>query len=173
VYTAFISAIIYPFVVHWAWDANGWMSAFTDDPFMGEGYVDFAGSGVVHMVGGTAGLVGAMLVGSRMGRFKNGKSFPIPGHSVSIGTLGMFILWFGWYGFNPGSTLALSGGFADLAAKVAVTTTLSAAAAAVTAVIVSKARTGKYDMGLVINGCSAASWVLPRRAPPWSRGRRW
>ncbi len=152
IYTAFISAIVYPFVVHWAWDANGWMSAFNEDPFMGEGYIDFAGSGVVHMVGGTAGLVGAMLVGARMGRFDDGKSTPILGHSVSLGVLGMFILWFGWYGFNPGSTLALSGGFADLAAKVAVTTTLSACAAAVTAVIVSKAMTGKYDMGLVVNG---------------------
>ncbi|WP_343392656.1 hypothetical protein [Candidatus Amarobacter glycogenicus] len=118
VYTAFISAIIYPFVVHWAWDAAGWMSAFNEDPFMGEGYVDFAGSGVVHMVGGTAALVGAKVVGPRMGKFnKDGSVNAIPGHNITSGMLGLFILWFGWYGFNPGSTLLLTGGFAALAGR--------------------------------------------------------
>ena len=84
VYTAFISAIIYPFVVHWAWDAAGWMSAFNEDPFMGEGYVDFAGSDVVHMVGGTAALVDAKVVGPRMGKFnKDGSVNAIPGHNIT------------------------------------------------------------------------------------------
>jgi Amt family ammonium transporter len=153
VYTAFISAIIYPFVVHWAWDANGWMTAFTDDPFMGEGYVDFAGSGVVHMVGGAAAIIGAKAVGPRLGKFgADGRANAIPGHNITSGMLGLFILWFGWYGFNPGSTLLLSGGFAALAGKVAVTTSLAAAAAAVTAVILTKAKTGRYDLGLVVNG---------------------
>ncbi len=153
VYTFFISALIYPVVVHWAWDSNGWLTAFTDDPIGTNGYIDFAGSGVVHMVGGFAGLVGAILVGPRIGKFgKDGGTNVIPGHSIALGTLGMFVLWVGWYGFNPGSTLALSGGFAAIAAKVAVTTTLAACAGGVTATLVSKARSGVYDMGLTING---------------------
>jgi Amt family ammonium transporter len=152
-YTAFISALIYPIVVHWAWDANGWMSAFNEDKFLGNGYMDFAGSGVVHTVGGTAGLMGAILVGPRIGKFgRDGSINAIPGHNIGLACLGMFILWFGWYGFNPGSTLALSGGFAAVAARVAVTTTLAAAAGAVTATFASKAMTGKYDMGFVVNG---------------------
>jgi len=152
VYTAIISGVIYPFVVHWAWDANGWMSAFNADPFMGEGYVDFAGSGVVHMVGGMAAIIGAKVVGPRIGKFnKDGSANAIPGHSITSGMLGLFILWFGWYGFNPGSTLVLTGGFAALAGKVAVTTTLAACAAAVTGVVVTKIKTGRYDLGLVVN----------------------
>ncbi len=130
VYSVFISAFIYPIVVHWGWDGNGWMSAFNPDTSLpGSGYIDFAGSGVVHMVGGFAGLMGAIVVGPRIGKFgEDGRVNPIPGHSISLGVLGMFILWFGWYGFNPGSTLGLSGGLAELAAKVAVTTSLAAAA---------------------------------------------
>lgn len=152
VYTVFITALIYPVVVHWAWDGNGWLTAFKDDPIGTNGYIDFAGSGVVHMVGGFAGLMGAMIVGPRLGKYAGGKVNAIPGHSIALGTLGMFVLWVGWYGFNPGSTLALSGGFAELAAKVAVTTTLAACAGGVTAVLVSKLRSGVYDMGLTING---------------------
>ncbi|HXK34639.1 MAG TPA: ammonium transporter [Dehalococcoidia bacterium] len=154
VYTAFISALVYPIVVHWAWDGNGWLANayLSADAIGANGYMDFAGSGVVHMVGGTAGLVGAIIVGPRIGKFTGGKINAIPGHSIALGTLGMFVLWVGWYGFNPGSTLALSGGFAALAAKVAVTTTLAACAGGVTAVVLSKLRTGAYDMGLTING---------------------
>lgn len=152
VYTVFITALIYPIVVHWAWDGNGWLTAFKDDPIGTNGYIDFAGSGVVHMVGGFAGLMGALIVGPRLGKFTGGKINAIPGHSIALGTLGMFVLWVGWYGFNPGSTLALSGGFAELAAKVAVTTTLAACAGGVTAVLISKVRSGAYDMGLTING---------------------
>jgi len=151
IYTAFISGLIYPFVVHWAWDVNGWLTAFTDDPFMANGYIDFAGSGVVHMVGGTAALVGAIVVGARKGRFDgNAKAVTKP-HNLSLGVLGVFILWLGWYGFNPGSTLVVTGGFADVAAKVAVTTTLAACAAAVTAVFWTKLRTGFYDIGIILN----------------------
>lgn len=156
VYSVFISAFIYPVVVHWGWDANGWMTAFTDDTLMANGYIDFAGSGIVHMVGGFAGLMGAMIVGARLGKYDgSGRVNPIPGHNIGIAVLGMFILWFGWYGFNPGSTLALSGGAAALAARVAVTTTLSAAAGVTTAAMYSKVTTGKYDMGLTINGALA------------------
>jgi len=155
-YSAFITALVYPIVVHWAWDGNGWLSAFTDDPIGTNGYIDFAGSGVVHMVGGFAGLMGAMIVGPRLGKYGKDKSInPIPGHSISLATLGVFILWFGWYGFNPGSTLALSGGFAALAAKVAVNTTLAAGAGAVSATFLSRMRTGSYDIGLVLNGTLA------------------
>jgi len=155
-YSAFITLLIYPIVVHWAWDVNGWMSAFNEDKFMANGYIDCAGSGVVHTVGGTAGLMGAILVGPRIGKFrKDGSVGVLPGHNIGIACLGMFILWFGWYGFNPGSTLALSGGFADVAARVAVTTTLAACAGAVTGNFGSKLLTGKYDMGFVVNGALA------------------
>ncbi len=153
VYAVFISAFIYPVVVHWAWDGNGWMTAFRPDTFLANGYIDFAGSGVVHTVGGIAGLMGAIIVGPRIGKFgKDGVINAIPGHSSTLAVLGMFILWFGWYGFNPGSTLGLSGGLAEIAARVAVTTTLSAGAGAATSALVSRLMTGKYDMGFVVNG---------------------
>jgi Amt family ammonium transporter len=155
-YTVVITGFIYPVVVHWAWDARGWMSAWGEDPFLANGYIDFAGSGVVHMVGGWAGLVGAVLLGPRLGKFGPGKQInAIPGHSIALATLGMFILWFGWYGFNAGSTLALTDGYAALAAKIAVNTTLAASAGAVAAVIYSKILTTRYDPGLVINGVLA------------------
>ena len=155
-YTVVITAVIYPIVVHWAWDGNGWMTAFRDDPFIANGYIDFAGSGVVHMVGGIAGLVGAIILGPRTGKFGPGRRVnAIPGHSIALATLGMFILFFGWYGFNPGSTLQLSGGAYALAGKVAVTTTLAAAAGGVSAVALSKLLTHRYDPGLTINGILA------------------
>ncbi len=151
-YSVFISAIIYPVVVHWAWSGDGWLTAFKDDPIGGNGYIDFAGSGVVHMVGGIAGLMGAIAVGPRIGKFTEKGANAIPGHNIAIATLGMFILWFGWYGFNPGSTLALSGGTSALAARVAVTTTLAAGTGGVVAVLFTKLTTGIYDMGLTVNG---------------------
>ena len=172
VYTVFITALIYPVVVHWAWDGNGWLTAFRPDTFLANGYIDFAGSGVVHTVGGIAGLMGAIIVGPRIGKFgKNGTINAIPGHNMSIAVLGMFILWFGWYGFNPGSTLGLSGGLAEIAARVAVTTTLSAGAGAATAAIVSRLLTGNYDMGFVVNG--ALGGLVAITAPtatvePWA-----
>ncbi len=142
-YTVFITAFIYPVVVHWVWDGNGWLTAFKDNPIGTNGYIDFAGSSVVHMVGGFAGLMGAIFVGPRIGKFgKDGSINPIPGHSISLAALGVFLLWFGWYGFNSGSTLGLSGGFAALAAKVAVNTTLAAGAGAVGITFLSKLRTG-------------------------------
>lgn len=156
IYTVVITGFIYPVVVHWAWDANGWMSAFNEDPFLASGYIDFAGSGVVHMVGGWAGLVGAALLGPRLGKYGPGKQVnAIPGHNIAIASLGMFILWFGWYGFNPGSTLALTGGAYELAAKVAVNTTLAAGAGGVAAIVYSKILTTRYDPGLLINGVLA------------------
>ena len=170
-YTVFITAFIYPVVVHWAWD-TGWLSAFVDDPIGTNGYMDFAGSGVVHMVGGFAGLMGAILVGPRIGKFgRDGSINPIRGHNISLAALGVFILWFGWYGFNPGSTLGLTGGLAALAAKVAVNTTLAAGAGAVAMAFISKTRTGNYDMGLTLNG--ALGGLVAITAPcavvdPWA-----
>ncbi|HEY4668871.1 MAG TPA: ammonium transporter [Tepidiformaceae bacterium] len=153
IYTVVITALIYPVVVHWAWSANGWLSPFKEDVLFANGYVDFAGSGVVHTVGGVAGLMGAILLGARRGKFgRDGEINAIPGHNISLAVLGMFILWFGWYGFNPGSTLGLSGGLADLAALVAVNTTLAAGAGAFVAVVASKLLTSRYDAGLTING---------------------
>ncbi|MCY3881348.1 MAG: ammonium transporter [Chloroflexi bacterium] len=156
IYTVVITGFIYPVVVHWGWDGTTWMGAFTDDIWLGNGYVDFAGSGIVHTVGGIAGLMGAIAVGARLGKYgPNGEVRAIPGHNISIATIGMFILWFGWYGFNPGSTLGLSGGGASLAASVAVTTTLAAGAGGITAMLWSRFRTGRYDAGLTINGILA------------------
>ena len=171
-YTVFITGIIYPVVVHWVWDGNGWLTAFTDNPIGTNGYLDFAGSGVVHMVGGFAGLMGAIIVGPRIGKFgKDGSINPIPGHSISLAALGVFILWFGWYGFNPGSTLGLTDGFAALAAKVAVNTTLAAGAGAVGCAFISRMRTRNYDMGLTLNG--ALGGLVAITAPcavvdPWA-----
>ena len=156
IYTVVITGFIYPVVVHWGWDSTTWMGAFSDDTWLGNGYMDFAGSGIVHTVGGIAGLMGAIAVGARLGKYgPNGEVRAIPGHNISIATIGMFILWFGWYGFNPGSTLGLSGGLASLAASVAVTTTLAAAAGGATAMLWSRFRTGRYDTGLTINGILA------------------
>ena len=149
-YTVFITGIIYPIVPHWIW-GGGWLSGIGDN-----GFLDFAGSTVVHSVGAWAGLMGPIIVGPRIGKFvSDGSARAIPGHSMPLATLGMFILWFGWYGFNPGSTLGLSGGCASLAALVAVNTTLSAGAGAAAAEAISKMRYDKTDLGLTINGALA------------------
>jgi len=153
IYTVCITGVIYPIVSHWIWDGNGWLTAFTDDPMNGVGMVDFAGSTVVHSVGGWAALVGAIVVGARKGRFgPGGQVTAFPGHSLPLGVLGVFILWVGWYGFNAGSTLGLSGGFAEIAARVAVTTTLAATAGGCSATLLSWLRGGKSDLSLSLNG---------------------
>ncbi|MYB41466.1 MAG: ammonium transporter [Chloroflexi bacterium] len=153
VYTVVITAVIYPVVTHWAW-GDGFLSAYASDIQFGDnGMIDFAGSTVVHSVGGWAALVGAIMVGARRGKYNAGGSVnPLPGHSMPLGFLGVMILWIGWYGFNAGSTLGLSGGFADLAARVAVTTTLAAGAGAATAMVISRLRTGRSDLSLTLNG---------------------
>jgi Amt family ammonium transporter len=141
-------------VTHWVWGA-GFLSAYAGDniQFGDNGFVDFAGSTVVHSVGGWAALVGAIFVGARRGKYNaDGSVNPILGHSMPLGMLGVLILWIGWYGFNAGSTLGLTGGFADLAARVAVTTTIAAGAGGATAMFVSWWRTGKSDLGLTLNG---------------------
>lgn len=146
-YTPFITGLIYPIVTHWVWSSDGWLADL--------GFVDFAGSGVVHMTGGLAALAGVLAIGPRIGKYDGeGNPLPIPGHSLMLGALGVFILWFGWYGFNAGSTLAAVG--ADIA-SVAVTTTLSAAAGALSAMIAAWAYPvyGKPDVGLTLNGALA------------------
>ena len=149
-YTVFITGIIYPVVSHWVW-GGGWLSEVGAN-----GFLDFAGSTVVHSVGAWAGLMGAILVGPRIGKFgRKGETHAIPGHSMPLAALGTLILWFGWFGFNPGSTLALSGGGASLAAFVAVNTTLAAGAGAVTAMGISYLRYHKTDLGLTLNGALA------------------
>jgi len=144
IYTPFITGLIYPIVTHWVW-GGGWLAEL--------GFFDFAGSGVVHMLGGMAALAGVLVIGPRNGRFtKSGKSRPIPGHSVTLGALGVFILWFGWYGFNAGSTLAAVG--QDIATP-AVTTTLAAAAGAVGAMVTAWIIIGKPEVGFTLNGVLA------------------
>lgn len=152
-YTFTITAVIYPIVTHWAW-GDGFLSAYAGDIQFGDnGFIDFAGSSVVHSVGGWAALVAAIMIGPRRGKFNaDGSVNPLPGHSMPLGFLGVMILWIGWYGFNAGSTLGLSGGFADLAARVAVTTTLAAGAGGASAMFISWARTGKSDLSLTLNG---------------------
>jgi Amt family ammonium transporter len=143
VYSVLISAIIYPVVGHWIW-GGGWLGA--------QNMRDFAGSTVVHSVGGWAALAGAIMVGPRLGKYtKDGKAIPIPGHNLPMAALGVFILWFGWYGFNPGSTLVANTG----TAHIAVTTTLAAAAGTVAALIVSWISFGKPDLTMALNGALA------------------
>jgi len=141
IYSAVLSLIIYPVVGHWIW-GGGWLSKM--------GFIDFAGSTVVHSVGGWAALVGATIIGPRIGKFaKNGKPVAIPGHSITLGALGVFILWFGWFGFNPGSTLAGT----DLSiARIAMTTNLSAAAAASVVMVITWIRYKKPDVSMTLNG---------------------
>ncbi len=143
-YTPFITGLIYPVVTHWVW-GGGWLAEL--------GFFDFAGSGVVHMVGGVAALAGVLVVGPRIGKYDaDGKPRSIPGHSLTHGALGVFILWFGWYGFNAGSTLAAVG--QDIATP-AVTTTLAAAAGSIGAMYASWFALGKPDVGFTINGVLA------------------
>ena len=140
----FICGVIYPIVTHWVWSGQGWLGDL--------GFIDFAGSGVVHMVGGFAALAGVQIVGPRIGKYDdNGNPQVIQGSSMVAGALGVFILWFGWYGFNVGSALAAVD--VDLAA-IAVTTTLSAAAGSITAMYTSMI-SGKPNVGMTLNGALA------------------
>lgn len=148
VYSVFISLLIYPISGHWIWNPDGWLAKL--------GFHDFAGSTVVHSVGGWAALAGSLLVGSRLGKYikVNGKVSvkAIPGHNMPLAALGVFILWFGWYGFNAGSTL--SGTSMDIA-KVAVTTTLAASAGAIAAMFISWIWFKKPDVSMTLNGALA------------------
>ena len=119
----------------------------------GIGFADFAGSGVVHAVGGIVGLAGALVLGPRFGKYdKNGNPRVIPGHSLTLAALGTFILWFGWFGFNPGSTFSAHH---LRIAIIAVNTTLAASAASLVALIIILSKTGKFDVGMALNGALA------------------
>lgn len=158
-YAFFLTAFVYPVVSHWVWGGGFLSTIFTVDSAGGAvdvGTIDFAGCSVVHMVGGFAGLTGAIVVGPRLGRFDSeGKVVPIPGHSATLATLGTFLLWFGWYGFNPGSALALSGGGYIVAERCAVTTTLAGATGGIVTLIVLKVRDHIFDLLACLNGILA------------------
>jgi Amt family ammonium transporter len=148
VYCVFICAIVYPVFGSWAWgsllDGKGWLENL--------GFVDFAGSTVVHSIGGWLALAGAIVVGPRSGKYgPDGKARAIPGHNIALAALGVFILWFGWFGFNPGSTTAASG---DIG-RIAVTTNLAAAAGAIAAMLASWTTMGKPDASMALNGTLA------------------
>ena len=148
VYTGILTGLIYPISGSWKW-GGGWLDQM--------GFQDFAGSVVVHAVGGFAGLVGAIFLGPRMGRFtSSGKSVPIPGHNIAMAALGVFVLLVGWYGFNPGSQLTYSGALnAEATTYIALTTTIAAASGAVVAMFVAWGMFGKPDLTMALNGLLA------------------
>lgn len=148
IFTVVISVVIYPISGHWTW-GGGWLSEL--------GFHDFAGSSIVHSVGAWVGLAGASIIGPRLGKYgKNGKPNAIPGHNLLLGALGVFILWFGWFGFNPGSQLAAAGTDNAVAlGHIAVTTNLAAAAGAVTAMIVAWVRYKRPTLSISLNGALA------------------
>ena len=146
-YCIAISALVYPVSGHWIW-GGGWLA--------GLGFHDFAGSAVVHSVGGWIALVGAAMVGARIGKYRNGKVYALPGHSLTIATLGVFLLWFGWFGFNPGSQLGASGWDNAVAiSSVFLTTNVAAAAGGLSALLTAWARYGKPTLSLSLNGVLA------------------
>ncbi len=145
VYSAIISALVYPVIGHWIW-GGGWLASL--------GFHDFAGSTVVHATGGFASLIGTIILGPRIGKFnKDGSANAIPGHNIPLASLGVFILWFGWFGFNPGSSL--SGISAGLNSLVAVNTCLAAAAGTISAMVVIWRVSGKPDLSMTMNGALA------------------
>lgn len=146
VFSIAITLVIYPISGHWKW-GGGWLDSL--------GFQDFAGSTIVHSVGGWVGLAGAATLGPRIGKYVNGKTKAIPGHNLGYGALGVFILWFGWFGFNPGSELAATGGSTIAIGHIAVTTNLAAAAGAVAAMIISAIRFKRPSLGLALNGALA------------------
>ena len=147
-YSAAISLIVYPISGHWIW-GGGWLAQM--------GFHDFAGSCAIHMVGGISALIGAKILGPRIGKFTKDKSGKItkvnafPGHNLAIGALGVFILWFCWFGFNCGSTTAATYNLGD----IAMTTNLAAAAATLVTLIVTWVRYGKPDISMTMNGALA------------------
>ena len=145
IYSFIISAFIYPVVGHWIW-GGGWLSKLN--------FADFAGSTVVHAVGGFAALIGTMILGPRIGKYSpDGKPAVIAGHNIPLASLGVFILWFGWFGFNPGSTLGVGDG--SLIARVAINTNLAAAAGGILAMITVWKMFGKPDLSMAMNGALA------------------
>lgn len=158
VFSFILTSIIYPIAGHWIW-GGGWLAE--------RGFWDFAGSTVVHSIGGWAALTGALVLGPRIGKYNpDGSVNSIPGHSLPLATLGVFVLWFGWFGFNPGSTMAANA--ADIG-RIAVTTNLAAAAGTLTATITAWLALEKPDLSMILNGALAGlvaitapcAWVTP------------
>lgn len=159
IYSFLISSFIYPVVGHWVW-GGGWLAEM--------GFFDFAGSTVVHAVGGYAALIGTVILGPRTGKYAaDGTPKAIAGHSIPLASLGVFLLWFGWFGFNPGSTLGVGDG--ELIALVAANTNLAAAAGAIVATFVAWMKFGKPDISFAMNGAlgglvsitAPCAWVSP------------
>ncbi len=147
IFSLVMTAVIYPISGGWQWQGEGWLTEL--------GFIDFAGSSIVHSVGGWAALVAAILVGPRIGKFVDGKVFPIPGHNQIMATLGVFILWLGWFGFNGGSQLAWGGADAVGASNVVLITNLSAAAGGLAALITTWIWYGKPHLAQTLNGALA------------------
>jgi len=144
VFSFFMVGIIYPIVGHWIW-GGGWLAT--------SGFWDFAGSTVVHSVGGWAALAGVLVLGSRIGKFKSdGSPNAIPGHNLGLATIGAFVLWLGWFGFNPGSTMAAD---VNAISRIVITTNMAAAAGILFSTLTSWILNGKPDLGMTINGCLA------------------
>ncbi|XP_021281984.1 uncharacterized protein LOC110414912 [Herrania umbratica] len=163
IYSSFLTGFVYPTVSHWFWSGDGWASASRSDNLLfGSGVIDFAGSGVVHMVGGIAGLWGALIEGPRLGRFDRAdRSVALRGHSASLVVLGTFLLWFGWYGFNPGSFLTIVKGYGrgggyygqwSAIGRTAVTTTMAGCTAALTTLFSKRLLVGHWNVIDVCNG---------------------
>ena len=160
IYSLFISLLIYPISGHWTW-GGGWLMNGDETSFMmttfGATFHDFAGSAIVHSVGGVLAFIGAIALGPRIGKYgKDGKSRAIPGHNLLTASLGVFILWFGWFGFNPGSQLAASGEVNRVAiSHVFLTTNLAAAAGGIGTMFTSWIKYGKPSFSLTLNGVLA------------------
>lgn len=146
-FSLLLVGIAYPISGHWVW-GGGMLSEIG---FLGTGFSDFAGSTLVHSVGGWSALMGAAILGPRIGKYEDGQARAIPGHNMSIATLGCLILWIGWFGFNPGSQLAAD----EAVPYIAITTNLAGAAGGVSATIVSWLKDGKPDLSMIINGILA------------------
>lgn len=145
IFSFVLTLIIYPIVGHWVW-GGGWLSDI--------GFMDFAGDAVVHSLGGWGALSGALILGPRIGKYgKDGKAKAIPGHNMSLAVIGLFVLWLGWFGFNPGSTMSFQNP-ADVV-SILMTTNTAAIAAVLTSTITSWIYLGKPDLGMTINGCLA------------------
>jgi Amt family ammonium transporter len=175
IYSVGVSGFIYPIFGHWAWGPDGWLAMMGSDgnffPSLGTSFHDFAGSTVVHSIGGFVALAGAIVLGPRLGRkFKRDGGGPMLPHDLTIATVGGFILWFGWYGFNPGSTLSAMD-FAGIG-RIATNTTLAACAAGLAAMFYAYPKTKTWDVSFTVNGFLAGLvaitcpcyWVSPTGA---------
>ena len=168
IFSIILTSLIYPIAGSWKWNAEGWLNKL--------GFIDFAGSALVHSVGAWAGLVGAILLGPRIGKYVAGKPQAIPGHNLALATLGCLILWIGWYGFNPGSVLVMN----ETVPYVAVTTTLGAAGGAISGTLASQLpgigpdkRPGKPDLTMTINGILAGLVGITAGCDGYSMGGAW